>query len=206
MTTLTFKTLCQANLLRLPTFRNSKGEIAHSEPDGSDWDLEDWMVALSGEVGELMNLMKKLRRNDFTLEEKRKDIGKELADCVIYLDILAYQIRPDDSLFPNRKDNFYSEDVFLNEIEIPKICNKMIKYLGSLSKRIDCEPEKHTYELVNSYRMLFHTINSLSRKLDIDLGQAVIDKFNKVSTRVKSPIYINDIDGVSVAEEVRFHS
>ncbi len=76
---LTFNTLRQANLARLPEFI------------GSDWSLNDWMVAVTGELGEAANLLKKIRREDFTLEELKPMLEKEFADIVTYLDILAYQ-------------------------------------------------------------------------------------------------------------------
>lgn len=88
---LTFPALRSANVARLPTFRNANGEPAHSEADGSDWGLGDWCTAVTGEVGELANLLKKVRRGDLTLEQARAAIATELADVVIYLDILAFR-------------------------------------------------------------------------------------------------------------------
>ena len=89
---LTFNALRSANLARLPTFKNAKGEPAHSEPDGSDWSLNDWLTAVEGELGELANVLKKVRRGDLSLEEARPALGKECADVVTYLDILAMRI------------------------------------------------------------------------------------------------------------------
>lgn len=88
---LTFLSLRIANEARLPLFKNSKGVVAHSKADGSDWTLLEWAGALCGEAGELANLLKKVRRGDKTLDEARADIAKELADNVIYLDIIAKQ-------------------------------------------------------------------------------------------------------------------
>lgn len=88
---LSLRTLREANRKRLPNFKNKKGEPAHSEPDGSDWSLTDWMTAVAGEVGEAANIIKKIRRGDMTLEEARPALGRELADVLIYLDILAFQ-------------------------------------------------------------------------------------------------------------------
>ena len=88
---LTFDALRSANLARLPHFKNAKGEPAHSESDGSDWCLAQWCNALTGELGEAANLIKKIERGDLTLDEARKDLGKELADIQTYLDILAYR-------------------------------------------------------------------------------------------------------------------
>jgi NTP pyrophosphatase (non-canonical NTP hydrolase) len=76
---LSFRTLRGANVAR----QDSYG--AH----GIGWSLTDWMCALAGEVGEAANLVKKIRREDFTLEEARDELAKELADVVTYLDLLA---------------------------------------------------------------------------------------------------------------------
>ena len=88
---LNFKALREANLARLPQFKNAKGEPAHSEPDGSDWCLAQWANAVTGELGEAANLIKKIERGDMTLDEARENLGRELADIQTYLDILAYQ-------------------------------------------------------------------------------------------------------------------
>ena len=88
---LTFNVLREANIRRLPQFKNAKGEFSHTKEDGSDWSLNDWLTAVVGEVGEAANILKKVRRGDFTLDEVREDIGNELADVATYLDILANQ-------------------------------------------------------------------------------------------------------------------
>lgn len=114
MNQLTFAKLRAANVQRIPEFRNKKGEIVHTSPDGSDWLLSQWSNALGGEFGECANMIKKCERGDFTLEEGRQEIAKELADIMICLDLLAF-------------------------------------------------------------------------RAGVDLGQAVVDKFNEVSERVNSP-------------------
>jgi NTP pyrophosphatase (non-canonical NTP hydrolase) len=88
---LTFEALRYANIARLPQFKNSKGQPAHSEPDGSDWALSAWSNAVLGELGEAANLIKKIERGDFSLDEKREELGKEFADVCVYLDILAFR-------------------------------------------------------------------------------------------------------------------
>lgn len=64
----------------------------------NDWSLSDWFMAVTGELGEAANLGKKLKRladglvgnkegeNEVYLIERLAD---ELADVVIYLDLLA---------------------------------------------------------------------------------------------------------------------
>lgn len=77
------------NMERLPHFKNSKGEPAHSSPDGSDWSLGEWSNACLGELGEAANIIKKIKRGDFTLEAARNDLAEELGDTLTYLVILA---------------------------------------------------------------------------------------------------------------------
>lgn len=88
---LTFRTLRAGNLKRLPLFRDAKGRVCHVE-DGSDWSPASWLQAVVGELGEYANIRKKIERGDLTLEEARPDLADELADVVIYLDILAAQL------------------------------------------------------------------------------------------------------------------
>ena len=89
---LTFDQLREANIARIPQFKNKKGLPAHSEPDGSDWSPAQWLQALVGEVGEYANLRKKFERGDISEEEFDKEAAKELADIQIYLDILAFRL------------------------------------------------------------------------------------------------------------------
>jgi NTP pyrophosphatase (non-canonical NTP hydrolase) len=89
---LTFNTLRDANVARLPEFKNSKGLPAHTTPDGSDWSEAQWLEAVLGELGEYANLHKKLVRGDIPREEALPLLAKELADVVTYLDILAFRL------------------------------------------------------------------------------------------------------------------
>ncbi len=54
--------------------------------------LEFLLVSLTGEVGEVANIVKKIVRGDFTLDEKKSDIQEELTDVFIYLLKLSYQL------------------------------------------------------------------------------------------------------------------
>ena len=55
------------------------------------WSLTDWGCAVAGETGELCNVLKKVHRGDYTLEQanERKLIANEAADVVIYLNLLC---------------------------------------------------------------------------------------------------------------------
>lgn len=89
---LTFRTLRQGNLKRLPMFRDAQGRTCHSKEDGSDWPPASWLQAVVGKLGEYANLRKKVERGDLTEDEARPALADELADVVIYLDILASQL------------------------------------------------------------------------------------------------------------------
>lgn len=61
-----------------------------------DWSLSDWITAAAGEMGEAANVIKKLNRirdgipgNKETEDELWILLGKEIADTVCYLDLLA---------------------------------------------------------------------------------------------------------------------
>lgn len=76
---LTFRKLSRANLTRCE-------ESFHPL---EDWSPTDWATALAGECGEACNLIKKMRRGDAV---DVADIGRELADIVIYADLLAARL------------------------------------------------------------------------------------------------------------------
>lgn len=70
-----------------------------------EWSVADWAVAMAGEAGEVCNAVKKLRRVECdalninepgrqlsTVDEAVKQIGKEIADTLIYLDLLALRL------------------------------------------------------------------------------------------------------------------
>jgi NTP pyrophosphatase (non-canonical NTP hydrolase) len=116
---LTFKALRIANLHRLSQFKNRHGQLVHSKPDGSDWSPAQWLQAVIGELGEYANERKKFERGDLTAEEFQIKAGKELADVLIYLDILAAQLGLDLGFEVAKKFNEVSDRVgstiFINE-------------------------------------------------------------------------------------------
>jgi len=71
-----------------------------------DWSVEQWAVAVVGELGEACNAIKKLRRVEDNIanisadptrqisshEDAIKVIGEELADTMIYLDLPAARL------------------------------------------------------------------------------------------------------------------
>lgn len=95
MKPLTFKRLRKANVRRCEKHFHKL----------DDWSPTDWACALAGEVGELCNYIKKLKRLEsrnfkktkyYTDQLKAKAIlkecGKELGDCQAYLDLIAARL------------------------------------------------------------------------------------------------------------------
>lgn len=78
---LTFAELRRANVARCegPAF-------AHSV---FDWSPNDWATAVAGEVGEACNMLKKMRRGEGM---PLHAVAYELADAVIYIDLLAARL------------------------------------------------------------------------------------------------------------------
>lgn len=76
--------------LTFSDFRNANVDRCNTSfKQCDDWTPSDWGCAISGEVGETCNLIKKMRRGDVV---KTDDIGKELADVITYIDLLASRL------------------------------------------------------------------------------------------------------------------
>ena len=71
-----------------------------------DWSPTDWGCAAAGEMGELCNLLKKMRRGTHV---ELKDVAYEIADTVMYLDLLAARLGIELDLAVREKFNIVSE-------------------------------------------------------------------------------------------------
>lgn len=102
---LTFTRLGEANVLRL----NS----VHAYEACQNWDARDWLLALTGEVGELANIIKKVNRGDYDEYNNIpvEEVENEIADIAIYLSLLAKRLNIDLSAVIIRKFNQSSEKV-----------------------------------------------------------------------------------------------
>jgi NTP pyrophosphatase (non-canonical NTP hydrolase) len=88
-------------LLTFNDFNNANvSRCLRWHPSGIDsWSLSDWAVAVTGELGEACNIIKKLNRirdglvgnqgDDNNAELLKSKLGKEFADVVIYMDLIA---------------------------------------------------------------------------------------------------------------------
>lgn len=83
----------------------------------SDWSAADWSNAAAGEMGELANVIKKIRRQqtgmrgsvDPDMHVLLDQAADELADTVIYLDLVAAFLGIDLGAAIRRKFNAISE-------------------------------------------------------------------------------------------------
>ena len=54
-----------------------------------NYSLSFWSNALCGEAGELANLIKKIDRGDFTVDDIKHELAHEIGDVLTYLDLLS---------------------------------------------------------------------------------------------------------------------
>ncbi len=73
-----------------------------------NWSPTDWACAAAGEMGKACNLIKKLRRGE---DISTEDITNEIADAVIYLDLLCSRFGVRLSEAVQRKFNIVSERI-----------------------------------------------------------------------------------------------
>lgn len=203
-TGLTFDALRTANRVRIGHFKNSKGEAAHSQPDGSDWNPADWLIALMGEIGEYARVRHLLDTGAITFAEYEIKAAKELADIQTYLDILA--MRSLDQVPVAAVGSFASasQGIGLVIAHFGEYCNELKKL-----RRGDISKDQFTSltalnEMFLSVSigagMLKHIVEISDRRNNVcephatgvNLGQATVDKFNEVSARVGSPVGFTD--------------
>lgn len=114
---LTIGSLQEANVERLPEFRDATGRLSHpyieGQPVGFDWSLPEWTNAMCGEAGEAANIAKKIRRGDFSnaVEDGRAKLGEELADVLCYAVLVAHRAGIDLEEAVQQKFNMVSERV-----------------------------------------------------------------------------------------------
>ena len=108
MSDLTFERLRYANLTR----------CLDSYHPLDEWSLCDWATAAAGEMGEVCGVVKKARRlghdDDLVLDDHVDlvaDLSDEIADVVVYLDLLAARAGVDLASAIARKFNATSEKV-----------------------------------------------------------------------------------------------
>ena len=81
-----------------------------------NWTLSDWTNAMAGEAGEACNLTKKISLSDdeIAIQRFRADLSKEIADIVIYADLLAHKLGKNLPEIIQEKFNEVSERIGSN--------------------------------------------------------------------------------------------
>jgi NTP pyrophosphatase (non-canonical NTP hydrolase) len=101
--TLTFSQLRKAN---------SKRNKLVFAGNVSDWTPLEWGGAMAGECGEACNFLKKLRRKGKNAKPNKtelKEIGHEIADVIVYADLLAEKMGIDLGEIVREKFNIVSK-------------------------------------------------------------------------------------------------
>jgi len=196
---LTFGALRIANALRLPQFKNKHGGLAHSTQDGSDWSPAQWFMAVLGEMGEWARVRLMYESGALTREEYEAKCAKELADIATYLDILA------------RRSLDITEPTPAGWAGAAEHILAAIANVGEYAnERKKCERGDITFaELKKHNDKLFAGIYALERLATLDMQQsqaskvvvahsegvdldaAIIAKFNEVSRRVNSDVFMS---------------
>lgn len=191
MVVLTFEALRQVNVLRCV---NSFHHPLRS------WSLDDWITAVGGELGEAMNLVKKLNRerdgivgNSVGYSELVTMLADEIADAVIYLDLTAAS----ETLEFGSHD-FDALRAFDRNWMKPKsasdICRKALIAIGAMglqaeklagSGRAFTPFASAPLEKLKAAAFdLLLRLDDLAEFYDIDLGMAVTAKFNATSKKL----------------------
>lgn len=186
---LTFAELRRVNVDRcVNAFRHSL--------DG--WSLADWGVAYGGEVGEALNVIKKLNRardgiagNSVDTATLHRMLADELADAVIYADLLAARI---DVLIDTRSFAQFRLGTLSNRLGAEDLS---LSDWGMLALRLAGELHGVLADLADGlgpWMFPAPALGACVRSLDliavaagIDLGAAVIAKFNATSEKLGYP-------------------
>lgn len=186
--TLTFEALRAANATRCLRWHKSGID---------EWSLADWTVAVGGEIGEALNVVKKLNRdrdgqpgNTRSRAELLADLGDELADVVIYLDIVV-NAGSDSRLgvLFDRADFAELRQATIDEFPDPTVLSTsewatgMLELAGGLANVVLVNPD----QIGSAADVLLNAVDAVAYSWGIDLGAATVRKFDATSERYGFP-------------------
>ncbi|CDP51964.1 hypothetical protein [Devosia sp. DBB001] len=185
MTHLTFAELRRVNVARC---------IEGWKHPLDSWTIPDWLVAIGGEVGEALNIVKKLNRerdgiigNQKVASELLDDLADELADVVIYCDLtlarLDAPLSPKPAILTFEALAEFHRNI-LAETELVSASQHGMVMLETLGWACAAEDAD---QLPLSIRLLVGASETLAHALGIDLGAAVVAKFNATSDKHSFP-------------------
>lgn len=175
MTREEFKRFHEANIARLGEVFSSLG----------NWTQDEWIACLAGEVGELINCAKKLRRFDSgmtdgtTRQEILASIGRELGDCVAYVSLIGHATGLDTEeiyaplsiMWDGRRAESIRKEGFSSLMVLVDMVRRV--WVGNMS-------------LEDVMEELFATASAYG----LDLNEWTVKKFNEVSVKRGSKIFL----------------
>ncbi len=192
--TLTMLALREANHTR---------HVRYYRPGQAPWTMDDWMVAIGGEAGEALNLVKKINRDrqrmsgnfGISFEALRDQLGDELADVVIYLDVIADELRSGplgsthaywigdfDALRRSTRDSVSFADPDLRRLS--QWGRQLLKHLGRMAED---EAQVSPQRMAQLCEWVLKDCDTIAYNAGIDLGRSVAAKFNATSEKLGFP-------------------
>lgn len=153
---------------------------AEWDPSGHTGDLDWRMNELAGEIGEVCNVLKKLHRERCGMPGSRTTVvqlAEELADVLICLDLFEM-----DAGLVNDLPGHLRKKTFSSYAALTRIGMRMFA-LGGLIFSTDYRA-LDTFERRAARDTLRGVINALAEQEGIDIGAAVVAKFNATSEKL----------------------
>lgn len=170
---------------------NRTRHVRFYAPEQRPWTDTEWVLAIGGEAGEACNIIKKLQRaqqgmagnGGSTIETLTQDLGAELADVVIYAVVVAglkRHILPWRDFRGLRKAARGQRD---NAITLPSLGCELLWWVGTMAVT-DGTQDTLTSRQIEG---LILAAADLADVVGIDLGAAVVEKFNTTSEKLGFP-------------------
>lgn len=216
MNKLSLALLREANMARLPLFKNKLGQPAHDTIDGHDWSPAQWFQATLGEFGELAQVRKLYEAGMLTELQYRDLAAKEAADVQTYLSIMCVRMYDILTTYtsvskPGVQQGYpYSDSVAQTLMELVanlgSFANNRKKYdrgdytlqkyeelaHEDLTRTWYCFDKLRKDAFVHTERKHPGDVVQVVDPYGIDLGQACVDKFNEVSDRVGADVKLSE--------------
>lgn len=163
------------------------------------WSDDQWITAIGGEIGEVCDVVKKLERDAGGYAGNRTDrtgliaaLGDEIADAVIYLDLFAAARGPLE-YFPSflgildfhdlrswqREAGWHNYEPPLSEQPLPLQARRLLVLCGRLADA--------NFDALAQGKEMLVRLDALADSVSIDLGGAVVAKFNRKSDELGVP-------------------
>lgn len=187
---LTFPALRAANLAR----NSREGWMVLT-----DWSLDDWLTPLGGEVGEALNIVKKFNRERDGLVGNRETraqlldmLADELADAVTYADLLAarFDVTLDDRSFDSFRHASKAALAYrTGPHTVARTATNLIRLMGTLAGVVMDITDGQRAKVTPAFAIggVMRELDILALHFDIDLGAAVVTKFNATSEKLGFP-------------------